>query len=238
MHILIRKLTSLHEISDEEQAAVLAALGPPIAVPRGTDIAADGSTPRHTTVMLSGTACRYKMMPRGNRHILTFQYPGDMTDLYSYVMKKLDHAVGALTLCTIAQIPHEKIAALCEKYPNLAYAFWRDTMIDAAISHSWALGGGRKTDERVAHMLCEIVVRLEAVGLAQLDRPLPFTATQQDLADALGLSLVHTNKTMGGLMKKNLIGRTGTKLRILDWEGLKVVAHFDPAYLHFKNIAD
>jgi CRP-like cAMP-binding protein len=235
VHILLRKLTNLHEISDDEQAAVLEALTRPREVKRGDDIVADGSTPKQTTVMLSGTACRYKILPGGKRHILTFQYPGDMTDLYGYVMKKLDHAVGALSDCTFAHIPHETIAVLSEKYPNLQYAFWRDTMVDASISHTWALGGGRKTLERVAHMLCEIFVRLEAVGHAELGRPLPFTATQQDLADALGLSLVHTNKTMALLKGKKLITRTGTKLQIINWEGLKAIAHFDASYLHFKH---
>jgi CRP-like cAMP-binding protein len=127
MHILLRKLTRLHDLSDEEQAALLAALGPPRDITRGTDIVADGSTPKLTTVILNGTACRYKVMPGGRRHILTFQYPGDMTDLYSYVMKRLDHAVGALSDATICQIPHEKIKSLSETYPNLQYAFWRRT---------------------------------------------------------------------------------------------------------------
>ena len=110
--------------------------------------------------------------------------------------------------------------------------FWRDTMVDASISHAWALGGGRKTLERVAHMLCEIFVRLELVGQAELARPLPFTATRQDLADALGLSLV---QTMASLKARKLIKRTGAKLQILDWDGLKSVAGFDPSYLHFKQ---
>lgn len=106
MHVLLRKLTALHDISDEEQQAVIGALEPPRPIARGEDIVSDGNYPKHTTVMLSGTACRYKMLKSGKRHILTFQYPGDMTDLYSYVLKKMDHAVGALSNCTIAQIPH------------------------------------------------------------------------------------------------------------------------------------
>jgi CRP-like cAMP-binding protein len=136
----------------------------------------------------------------------------------------------------VAHISHDNVAALCEKYPNLQYAFWRDTMVDASISHSWALGESRKTLERVAHMICEIYVRLEVVGLANLERPLPYVITQKDLADALGLSLVHTNKTIAALKSRKLIGRMGTKLHVLDWERLKAVANFDPAYLHFKNL--
>lgn len=118
---------------------------PPREVGRGADIVEDGSFPKHTTVMIAGTACRYKTLPNGNRHIMAFQYPGDMTDLYSYVMKRMDHAIGTLSPCTIVQIPHETITELRLKYPNLQYAFWRDTMVDTSIAHAWATGGARTT---------------------------------------------------------------------------------------------
>ena len=235
MHILLKKLTALHDLSEDEQAALIRALSPPRMLARGEDIAEDGSFPQHTTVIISGTACRYKKLEKGKRHILAFQYPGDMTDLYSYVMKRMDHAIGALSPCTIVQIPHEKIADLGLKYPNLQYAFWRDTMVDSSIGYGWAAGHGRTTLAQVAHMFCEIFVRLEQVGKAELGKPLEFDATQQDLADAVGLSLVHVNKTVAQLKAKNLIGRVGTKVVIMNWEELKKVASFDPAYLHFKN---
>jgi CRP-like cAMP-binding protein len=235
MHILLRKLTRLHDLSAEEQSALIDSLGPPRNIARGADIVPDGSTPTHTTVMLSGTACRYKMMPGDKRQILTFQYPGDMTDLYSYVMKKLDHAVGALSDTTVCHIPHERIAELCKAYPNLQYSFWRDTMIDSSIAHNWMLGAARKTIEHMAYLLCEIFTRLELVGLAELGRPLPYVLTQKDLADAVGLSLVHTNKTLAILKARKLIGRIGTKLQILDWDGLRQVANFDSGYLHYSD---
>ena len=235
MHILLRKLISLHDISANEQAALLATLTPARTVIRGEDIVADGSTPNHTTVLLSGTACRYKILGKAKRRIYAFQYPGDMIDLYSYVMKLVDHGIGALSDCEVAQISHEKIAELCVKYPNLAYAFWRDSMIDTSILHSWALGGSRKTLERIANILCEIFVRLEAVGLAEIGRPLEFNLTQRDLADALGLSLVHLNKTIKVLKTRGLINRLGTKLEIVDWKELQKIGAFDPSYLHFKK---
>lgn len=236
MHILLRKLLRLHDISEEEQAALIAELGPPRRVTRGDDIIPDGGTPRRSTVLLSGTVCRYKILPGGKRHILAFQHPGDMTDLYSYVLKRTDHAVGALSDAEIADIGHDRIARLSERFPNLAYTFWRDTMIDMAILHHWAVGQGRETVERVADMLCETFVRLEVVGLAELGKPIPFHATQLDLADALGFSLVHINKTLAVLRRQRLIGRSSMGLEILDWDRLKRVARFDPSYLHLKPL--
>jgi len=235
MHILLRKLNAIHQLTDEEQSALLDALSPPRELGRGRDIVSDGSTPGQTTVMISGTACRYKTLPNGKRHILSFQFPGDMTDLYSYVLKRMDHAIGTLSTCTFAHISHEKVQDLRIQFPNLGFAFWRDTMVDTSIAHAWATGSSRKTIARVAYMFCEIYARLERVGKAELERPLDFNATQQDLADALGLSLVHINKTVAQLKKKELIGRTGTKVVILNWEGLQAVAGFDPVYLHFRN---
>src|SRR5215203_3408318 len=235
MHILLRKLNALHQLSDEEQAALQDALSPPRQLGRGGDLVQDGSTPGQTTVMLAGTACRYKTLRNGKRHILAFQYLGDMTDLYSYVLKRMDHAIGTLSPCTFAHIHHEKVEELRIKYPNLGFAFWRDTMVDASIAHAWAAGSARTTISRVAHMFCEIFTRLERVGKAELGRPLDFNATQHDLADALGLSLVHINKTVAQLKKKGLIGRTGTKVVILDWKGLRDIAGFDPTYLHFRS---
>jgi CRP-like cAMP-binding protein len=236
MHILLKKLTGLHDIPKEERAALLATLTPSRTVMRGQDIVTDGSAPKHTTVLLSGTACRYKMLRKGKRHIFAFEYPGDMIDLYSYVMNLVDHGIGALSDCEVSHIPHEKISELCVKYPNLGRAFWRDSMIDTSILHSWALGWSRNTVERLANMLCEIFVRLEAVGLAEIGRPLDFNATQRDLADALGFSLVHVNKTLKVLKTKGLIGRRGTKIEILDWKRLQKIGDFDAGYLHFKNV--
>jgi CRP-like cAMP-binding protein len=236
MHVLIQKLKALHEISDDEEAAILSALEGPYEVERGEDIAADGSTPKHSTVMLAGVACRYKLLADGRRQILAFEYPGDVTDIYSYVLKRIDHGIGAVTKCSIAHLPHKAIAALTEKYPNLAYTLWRDSLVDASVAQSWLVNAGRRSAlERLAHMICEQFVRLSVVGLAKHGEPSRFYITQTDLADASGLSLVHVNKTLQLLKEKGLIGRNPNLLEILDWEGLKAVAGFDPTYLHFKG---
>ena len=204
---------------------------------RGEYIAEDGSEPKHSTVMIEGIACRYKTFDDGRRQILSFQYPGDITDLYSYVLKKLDHAVGALTQCTVSQIPHEAIQALCEKYPNLAYALWRDTLVDTSKLHaSIASLGARSSKERLAHFLAEQHMRMVAVGLAEAGKHANFGITQTDLADATGLSLVHVNKTLKKLKEEGYVSWNRNQLTILNWEELKKVAIFDENYLHFKHV--
>jgi CRP-like cAMP-binding protein len=236
MHVLLRKLSALHTISDEEAAALLAAISHTRDIKRGDDIAEDGSEPKHSTVVIEGIACRYKQFHDGRRQILSFQYPGDITDLYSYVLKKLDHAVGALTHCRVSHIPHTAIQTLCEQYPNLAYALWRDTLVDTSKLHaSIASLGVRSSKERLAHFLAEQHVRMAAIGLVELGQSASFGITQSDLADATGLSLVHVNKTLKKLKDERLVSWNRHRLTILNWDGLKEAALFDETYLHFKH---
>ena len=206
-------------------------------VKRGEEIAVDGSQPRHSTVVVKGIACRYKNFPDGRRQILSFQYPGDITDLYSYVLKRLDHSVAALTAGTISKIPHATIQTLCEKYPNLAYSLWRDTLVDTSKLHSSIISLGTRTSkERLAHFLAEQYVRMTAVGLLEPGQDMDFGITQHDLADATGLSLVHVNKTLKKLKDDGLVSWNRNEMKILNWEALKTAALFDPTYLHFKNV--
>jgi len=240
MHVLLRKLQSLHSLSDEEQIALISSISMTRFVERGHDIAADGSCPTHSTVILSGVACRYKMLKGGRRQILIFQFPGDVTDLYSYVLKKLDHGIGAVTRCEVAHIPHESVRRLCETYPNLAYTLWRDSLVDTAILNMNIVNAGRRSArERIGHLICEQYTRLKAVGLAEVKNSAKFYITQTDIADATGLSLVHVNKTLQTLKAQELIGRDPSLIEILNWDALKAMSGFDPGYLHFKdNIED
>ena len=143
MHVLIRKLRSLHTISDEEAAAMAAAIADTKVLKRGDYIAEDGSEPKHSTVMIEGIACRYKTFDDGRRQILSFQYPGDMTDLYSYVMKKLNHAVGALSDCSVAAYSSRKgcCALRAISKPRLHFlARYSDRYLDFA----WRVFGNGK----------------------------------------------------------------------------------------------
>jgi CRP-like cAMP-binding protein len=233
MHVLIRKLTALHKMGCEEQSALLAAIGPVRTFLRGDDVVSDGSKPGHVAVILSGTACRYKILPGGKRHILSFQHPGDVTDLHGYVLGRIDHGIGALSAAEVGQIPHGRIETLCDRYPELVHVFWRDTMVDTAVLQHWSAGQARTVVERIANLLCETFFRLQVVGLATIGKPMPFGVTQLDLADALGLSLVHVNKTLSALKRQGVIERSTRGFAIRSLNELTRIGRFDSAYLHF-----
>jgi CRP-like cAMP-binding protein len=201
------------------------------------DIVEDGSSPAFTTVLLEGFACRYKLLQTGRRQILAFQIPGDLVDIYSYVLPRMDHAIGALTRCTVAPISHAELDRVTERFPNLTHLLWRDSLVDASIVRTWLTGVGRRTAaSRTAHLLCELHHRLKVVGQVNESR-FQLPVTQGDIADALGLSAVHVNRTLKKLRAQKLITVNGQFVTISNGESLRAVAGFDPSYLQFRKEA-
>jgi CRP-like cAMP-binding protein len=146
----------------------------------------------------------------------------------------MDHGITALTPATIAFIPHGEMEALMERRPALARALWWSTLVDEAVLRSWIVNLGRRDAyESIAHLMCEMHVRMEHVGLVQDDRfDLPLT--QEELADSLGLTPVHINRILQRLRGEGLITLKERMLTILDIEGLRKAAGFDPNYLHTR----
>jgi CRP-like cAMP-binding protein len=233
-HVLIRKLNALGGLSPAEEEALLRIVGPRRTVNAGVDIVEDGASPGFSTVLLQGFACRYKLLREGRRQILAFQIPGDIVDLYSYVVPKMDHAVAALTRCVVAPMAHTEIRSALERFPNLAHLLWRDSLIDGSIVRTWLIGLGRRpAASRLAHLLCELHHRLKAVGLVD-EASFQLPVTQGDIADAVGLSAVHVNRTLKKLRTQQLISVVGQSVTIINGEGLGAAAGFDPTYLHFR----
>jgi CRP-like cAMP-binding protein len=198
----------------------------------GQDLVADGSSPRFSTLLVSGLACRYKLLDQGRRQICSFQIGGDVVDLYSFVLRRMDHAIGCITQCTAAMIPHANLERLLERYPHLAKVLWRDTLIDASLFREWMINIGRRTSEqRLAHLVCEMFFRMRAVGLAE-GKTFAFAVTQTDLADCFGLSLVHTNRTIKKLQADGLVSLERGAVSVESWDRLIEFVEFDPAYLH------
>ena len=196
------------------------------------DLGRDGHRSSHCLLLLNGMVCRYRVMQDGQRQIMSFHFPGDILDLSGLLLGKLDHDIGTLTPVEVAPIAHATLLDWIERHPGLGRALWQDTLVDAAVFREWVVNVGRRSAyARTAHLLCEMATRLRAVGLAQEDTvSLPVTAVE--LADATGLSVVHVNRVLQELRAKRLIELRGRVLAVLDWDGLKHAAGFDPDYLH------
>ncbi|MBW4331740.1 Crp/Fnr family transcriptional regulator [Stakelama sp. CBK3Z-3] len=183
------------------------------------------------TLLTKGFVHRYKDTEDGRRQILALHIPGDFVDLHSYPLKRLEHSVAATTDVEIALFPHQAIRELTTVSPNLTELLWRSTLIDAAINREWLVSiGVRTAAKRIAHLMCELRARLERIGMADrngFDLPI----TQIDLADATGLTPVHTNRMLRQLRTDGLLDFRDRRVIIHDLDRLADFAEFDPSYL-------
>ncbi|WP_206667569.1 Crp/Fnr family transcriptional regulator [Muricoccus nepalensis] len=231
-HRLVRKLQSITRLTAEEREAILDLPMTVRSYVRGQDIVRDGDRPSECCLILAGFAFRYKLLPDGRRQIMAFHTPGDMPDLQSLHLQVTDHGVAAMMPTQAAFISHKKMQVLTGRFPGLLHAFWRDTLIDAAIVREWLVGNGRRdAHERIAHLICEMLLRFKGVGLAPSDT-FNLPATQADIADALGLSNVHVNRVLQDFRRDGLITWTNYTVSVLKWDELQVRGTFDATYLH------
>jgi CRP-like cAMP-binding protein len=195
-------------------------------------IVREGDKPQNCCLMLSGFSIRHKAAGNGGRQIFSIHMTGDLADLQNSLLGTADHNLQALTHVEAAVIPVEAIQEIAFARPAIGRAMWYETLVDAAIFREWTLNVGRRDARtRAAHMLCEFALRLEMAGLGErCNYELPMT--QEQLADALGLTSVHTNRTLMVLGEAGLISRTQRAVQIDDWAGLMAAGDFDPAYLH------
>lgn len=199
------------------------------------DIMAECQNPRAMNLVLDGWVCRYKTLEDGRRQIINFMLPGDLCDLYIFLLRHMDHAVGALTAARVAQVTRQEFDGLTLERPRLTQALLWESLVATAIQREWTVNvGQRNATERVAHLLCEIFVRLKAVDMVS-DNACAFPITQADLADASGLSLVHLNRTVQDLRSSELIVLRHRTLIIPDFDALKRTASFNANYLHLNR---
>ena len=229
---LIRRLEQLGSLSDQERQAVRGMALTVRQVDENQDLAREGDHPSHCSLLLEGFACRYKMLESGQRQIMAFHVPTDLCDLSSLLLGRRDHSIGTLTPVKVALIPHATILGWTRSHPGLGCLLWRATLIDASVSREWVVNVGRRTAyQRTAHLLCELMLQMRAAGLARGSAcDMPFT--QLELADALGLTAVHVNRTLQWLRGEGLVELGGGILQVRNWRELKQAAGFDAAYLH------
>ena len=232
---MIRKIESIFTLTDDERQALQQLPMQVVAIKADQDVVREGDRPSRSCLILSGFACTYKVTGEGKRQIVSFNLPGDIPDLQSLHLKILDNSVSTISPCSVGFIAHEALRDLCTRYPRIASAFWRETLIDAAIFREWVLNVGRREAyTRMAHVLCELLVRLRAVGLTK-DYSCELPITQAEFADALGVTNVHVNRVVQQLRADGLIELSGDRLNILDWDKLKKTGEFDPTYLHLED---
>jgi CRP-like cAMP-binding protein len=232
---MIRKLESIFTLSDDERQTLENLPMQVAALKDHQDIVREGDRPSRSCLILSGFACVYKMTAQGKRQIVSFAIAGDIPDLHSVHLKVLDNSISTISQCRVGFITHEDLREICTRYPRLAAAFWRETLIDASIFREWVMNVGQREGlSRIAHVLCELIVRLKAVDLVE-DHVCDLPITQGEFADALGFTPVHVNRVLQQMRAEGLIETKGTRLKIPDWNKLKEVGEFDPTYLHLEN---
>jgi CRP-like cAMP-binding protein len=232
---LLRKVDSLFSLNAEERQALLNLPMQVVNLKADQDIVREGDSPSRCCVVLEGWVCAYKTTSDGRRQIVAFTVPGDIPDLQSLHLQVLDTSIGTLEPSKVGFIQHDALHKLCERYYGIASALWRETLVDASIFRTWMLNiGQRDAYSRVAHIICELWVRLRAVGLAG-DHTFDLPITQAEFGDALGISTVHVNRVLQEMRADGLIETKGTRLTVPDWGRLKEVGGFDPTYLHLKD---
>ena len=229
---LLRKLQLWQRLDDAERSAVLALPHHVERFASGKYIVRQGDQAKFSCLMLSGYSYRHKITGDGARSIVALHMAGDMVDLQNSLLETADHSVQTLTEAEVALIPREHVVKLAFAYPKVGMAMWYDTLVDGSVFREWIANVARRdAAARLSHLLCEFGVRLQALGLAKRDSfELPMT--QEQLADATGLTAVHVNRTLKELEAQGLIKRTNRYVAVGDWDRLEKAGDFDASYLH------
>ena len=232
---LINKFASRDGLTDEEKDVIAGLVDHVRTVPARQDIIAQQERVSSSTLLLDGLAARYKVLSDGRRQITSFHVPGDFVDLHGFLLHKLDHGVLAVSPCELAVVSHGPLMRITETQPHLTRLLWLDTLVDAAVHREWLVAMGQMDAlGHSAHLLCEMYVRLKQAGRAQ-DHTFSLPITQEEFADALGVSSVHVNRSIQELRGMGLITWKGKIVTIHDWGRLVEVGEFDPTYLSLTH---
>lgn len=228
----IEKLRGYAPLDPEDEVLLEAACHPVRTLSPGYDLIREGDEPNAVFVVLDGWACRYKVLPDGGRQIIAFMMPGDFCDMHVAMLSEMDHSIGTLTKARVATIPRARMEALIDARPSLTKAFWWTQLVDEGVLRATIVSIGRRTtSERVAHLLCELCFRMRNIGLIG-EGPCEMPFSQIVLADAVGLTPVHTNRVIKKLRAAGALDVRRGSLVISDLSRLAQIAGFDDNYLH------
>ena len=236
LEALVDKLQQWTVLTVDERNAVLALPCKIEDARAGKYVVREGDRVSHCCLLVAGFAYRQKVVADGGRSISAIHMRGDMVDLQNSLLGVADHSVQTLTSCVLGFIPRDAIRELAFAMPNIGMAMWYDTLVDASIFREWIANNSRRNaGSRIAHLICELGVRLEAAGLGQkVNYQLPMT--QEQLADCTGLTSVHVNRTLKALEASGDITRTVREVAIADWDKIKATGDFRSDYLHLGGM--
>lgn len=233
---MAKKLQLWKQFSADERGALLALPFQIEEISPSDFIVRNGHKANHSCLLLSGFAFRQRVTHSGGRSICAVHMQGDVIDLQNSVLGIADHSVQALGGAKVARIPRKAILDLAFAYPNIGMAMWYDTLVDGSMFREWMLNIARRDAQtRIAHLLCEFGLRLESLGLGERTN-YEFPMTQEQLADATGLTPVHVNRSLRELEERGLVTRTARTVVVADWVSLKQAGEFDEAYLHLEGM--
>ena len=233
---MVRKLEYWTKLDEMDRAAILALPHAVKSFDPHAYIVREGDVTTTSCIMLSGYSIRHKLIGDGSRQIVAIHMKGELVDLQNSLLGVADHSVQMLTPGKVAMIPRDEMIRVAFERPNVGKAMWIDTLVDASIFREWIANVGRRdSTTRVAHLLCEFSLRLKVAGLGEeTDYELPMS--QEQLADATGITSVHMNRTLKALEGQGLIERRHPRsIHIGDWKRLASAGDFNPAYLHLNK---
>lgn len=229
-------LSAFVRLSADDREMLAKALTKRVRVlPPRHDIISEGDRPRFVNVILDGWAQRYKQLADGRRQILSFFVAGDLCDTNVFILRKMDHSLSTVTQVKLAEISQFEFQEIMENSPRISQALWWSELVTVATQREWTTNIGQRTAyERIAHLFCEIFMRLRTIGQTDANG-CEFPMTQAEIAEATGLTQVHVNRTIQDLRRNQLIELRGRRLQVLDLGRLEKAAMFNPNYLHLGH---
>lgn len=232
---LVRRLRSIGTLSEKEVLAISALPVRRATFAKGEEIIAEGQVSNSCCLVINGYVHRSKALPSGDRQIFSLHIAGDIPDLHSLHLPKMDHNLVATAHSEVGLISHSDIRTVLRSSFELASLLWRDTLIDAAAFRAWMLMLGQaEVPVRMAHLFCELHIRSQLVGLSK-GSSFPLPISQYDIADMLGTSTVHANRTLQDLRAQGLVRFEHGWVTLPRWDELTKLGLFDSSYLHIAD---
>jgi CRP-like cAMP-binding protein len=223
----LRRLRWYREFTPEELQFVSTFKAGELRFEPGSTILTEHADSPNLYTVLRGWAVKYKTIEDGRRQVINFALPGDLIGLQASMFDAMQHSVEALTDVTLCILPRRKLWSLYQRFAGLAFDMtWLGAREESILGEYLLTVGQRRASERLAFILLDLFRRARRAGLTQKNK-LMLPVTQYHLADTVGYSLVHTNKTLQRLRQAGCFEWQGNNFELLDEKKLAAAARYD-----------